>query len=495
MLALLLARCSLVALTSVAIAQDPSWLKPVARLSVPMETTIAADVAADGSVLVVLTKERTLRVYSRLPLRELRRFVVPEKLGAADVRITADNSTVVVFDPDGKPTIAVRLADGARLETVPDLPAANSALPTEVRDRASPEIKHVRVTADGRSATFCDHGFLLWTDGVFHSLDAHTIDAMLTGDGKNVLVRRNDTIVVLAAAGGASWSVPDFGPDALVVPIGAESRFVAVDSESLVVADANTRQVVKRIPIAQFPIAYGRPAAMASNPDGSRLVLTVASSAVMLGDRAPIELSGWLLDTETMGAKQLPLPPILASWVHDGFALLSGKPGPCSSLGWQQWTWLTPDADPKAAPTWPGRLEGVPIPGTASIAAIPGRREFVHACSIETLDNRLLRFDASNGRVITTQPKAAAAEETYPWYSGPVVVGDYLIDACYEESYRLELRRLADLSLLGTASYPSGFNGYSSHVAAAGHAARLLFWFDDKFAIYDFVPPPTPAKK
>ena len=250
---------------------------------------------------------------------------------------------------------------------------------------------------------------------------------------------------------------------------------------------------MKRIPIAQFPIASGRPGALASNPSGSRLVLTVGSRAVMMGDRAPLELSGWLLDTETMGAKQLPLPPILASWVHDGFALLSGKPGPCSSLGWQQWTWLTADADPKAAPTWPGRLEGVPMPGTASIAAIPGRREFVHACSSETLDSRFLRFDACNGRVITTQPKAVASEDTYLSYSGPIVVGDYLIDACYDDNYRLELRRLADLSLLGTASHPGAFDGVPN-ATGAGHAPRLLFWFDEKFAVYDFVPP-APAKK
>jgi len=202
---------------------------------------------------------------------------------------------------------------------------------------------------------------------------------------------------------------------------------------------------------------------------------------------------GYLLDVEGKNALGLSGAPILAEWVHSGFAMLHGFEGPCSSLHGASWTFLPDDG---AVTTWPAKLNSMP---SSRIAAVPGRAEFVMPCTFGDLpdEERLARVAATDGQVLAKEPARNPTKPddiTIAHITAAIHVAGYIVDTCWSpraECY--ELRRLDDLSLIATTTAPGGFPGIPD-VTAAEHAPRLLFWFEDKFAVYNFVAP-TPAKK
>ena len=459
-------------------AQTPSWLKPVARLTVPTEFVIAADIAADGASFVTLTDRKLVRVLATSPRRELGSFTVPEKLAAADVRFAADGATVIVLGEAGSPTFAAKF-DGTPLEPIPEVPPLAKLVG---RLASAGGADKVRGTRDGALAVgeIAGEWWLSGSD-TFERLSRTVVDVRMTGDGSQVLVRRDHGVLVLPAAGGEPWSVPDVGAGTLAVPFGSSDRFVAVDRDGLSLCEASARRVVQREPLSKLGIEDGTPTCIAARPDGKRFVLTTWSAKTRKG-------SGWLLDLDAMKATRVPGAPHRAVWVHDGFAMLGGLPGPCSTLHMATWTWLPSEGE--AAKPWPAKLETMPM---HDVAVVPGRQEFVQHDTLEKEHNTTLaRFDASDGTILAVKPppksKGATDEFKSDSWSNPVVVGDHLLVAHYRDSFTLELRRLDDLRLLANSTFPDGFDG-SPDMTAAEHAPRLAFWFLDRVAVFDFTPP------
>ena len=473
-------------------AQQPEWQRPVAHFTVPEEYgAVAADVAADGTRVVAIGAKRVVRVYATSPLSRLCQFALPDGVEATAARIAADGTALVVPGTAGKPAVALKLADGKQVTPVPELPAKDADPPAALRALA-PEATAVRTSRDGRFATLCVRGgFFLWSvDGV-RELDAINFDAMLSGDGKFVLVVQTDGVVVVPAAGGDPWLVPEVGLDPRAVPFGDACRFAVIDAESIAVVDAGTRAVVQRVQIAKLGVPGGRPALLAARPDGKQFVVTWGPT------KDEGEVSGWLIDVDAPGAQRLPCWPVLASWVHDGFALLTGTPGTCSTLHGAAWRWLPGDGKGRAdqLATSPAKVTTYP---DRRGATVPGRRELLFPCKLDDKSGaRLARIDPSSGALLATQaaPSARTGEMQLDTIATPVAVDGHVIDVCFAGKDTLELRRLDDLSLLASAGLPDEFDKVGvPYVTAAEHAPRVLFWFMDTFVVRDFVAP-APTRK
>lgn len=304
--------CVLLAgITAPLAAQPQPWLREVAELRASVRSIVSADIAADGSSIVVLTAEREVVQYSLDPWRELRRFRLGDDGRLRDIRISLERRHVVVtVDPAGderRPLLVHRLSDGARVRgETPELPEIDAQMPPAAYfplDGVRPDV--VRAARGGNRCVFrIGSLWRVWRDTCWRALGspAGADTAALTGDGEHLLITQDDQVEVVSVTSQDRWALPlGFVPNAVVHPFGPRGEFVVVDRERIRIADAHARRILHEIPVAQRGVGWTWTEAVAVSPDGHRVAVQ--------GYYERLEAARvWVFDLATTAVEELPRP-------------------------------------------------------------------------------------------------------------------------------------------------------------------------------------------
>lgn len=449
------------------VAQQQPWLREVAELRASVRSIVSADIAADGSSIVVLTAERDVVQYSLDPWREMQRFRLSDDGQLRDIRMSPDRRHVVVtVDPAGderRPLFVHRLSDGARVRgESPELPEIDARMPPAAYfplDGVRPDV--VRAARGGNRCVFrIGSLWRVWRDTCWRALGspAGAGTAALTGDGEHLLVTQDDQVEVVSVTSQDRWALPaGFVPNSVVRPFGPRGEFVVVDRERIRIADAHARRILHEIQVSQRGVGWTWTEAVAASAEGRQVAVSGYDGRVEA-------VRVFVFDTATTAVAELAQAAHGIDWCETTGGLLLREGSACCVSRELRWTWLPPRDQARVWHDEFAQVDALVLPHSGGVVA-------------SSVRGRPIRRDARNGQVLAVSNR----EDLWPL----AAVGEYVLMLDHSDSPgSLELRRQTDLRLVESGP-PLRSELFPQSACSASGVDRVALQYGDAFVIAD----------